>query len=159
DIARIERDHVELRLEQVSLARVINQAVEQVGHYLHERHHTLSLSLPEVPIDLLADPIRLEQVLANVLNNAAKYTPTAGEVTVTVERRSDEAVITIRDNGVGIAPELLPQLFEMFFQADTSLDRTGGGLGVGLSVAARLVEMHGGRIEGRSEGIGKGSEF
>jgi two-component system CheB/CheR fusion protein len=159
DIARIERDHIELRLEPVDLSKVTNQAIEGTRHHLDNRHHTLSLSLPEEPIRLLADPMRLEQVISNLLNNAAKYTPEGGEVVVVVDRRSEEAVIRVRDTGIGIAPDLLPQLFEMFFQADTSLDRAGGGLGIGLSVTKRLVELHGGRIEGRSEGLGKGSEF
>jgi two-component system CheB/CheR fusion protein len=143
----------------VDLSKVTNQAIEGTRHHLDNRHHTLSLSLPEEPIRLLADPMRLEQVISNLLNNAAKYTPEGGEVVVVVDRRSEEAVIRVRDTGIGIAPDLLPQLFEMFFQADTSLDRAGGGLGIGLSVTKRLVELHGGRIEGRSEGLGKGSEF
>jgi two-component system, chemotaxis family, CheB/CheR fusion protein len=108
---------------------------------------------------VLGDPVRLEEVLSNLLNNAAKYTETSGKIAVVVERRGEDAVITVRDTGIGIAPELLPQLFEMFFQADASLDRTGGGLGIGLSIAKRLVELHDGSIDGRSEGLGKGSEF
>jgi two-component system, chemotaxis family, CheB/CheR fusion protein len=159
DIARVERDHIELRLERLDLSKVINQAIEATRHHLDDRRQTLSLSLPEKPVRVLADPVRLEQVISNLLNNAAKYTPQGGEIVVSVARRDQQAAITVRDTGIGIAPELLPQLFEMFFQADTSLDRAGGGLGIGLSVTKRLVELHGGRIEGRSEGLGKGSEF
>jgi two-component system, chemotaxis family, CheB/CheR fusion protein len=159
DIARIERDHVELRMEPVDLVNIVNQAIEGTRQDLEDRHHSLSLALPSESILVLADPVRLEEVLSNLLNNAAKYTETGGKIVVVVERRSEDAVITVRDTGIGIAPELLPQLFEMFFQADASLDRTGGGLGIGLSIAKRLVELHGGSIEGRSEGRGKGSEF
>src|SRR5690348_7160138 len=129
DIARIERDHVELRMEPVDLASVVNQAIEGTRQDLDDRHHSLSLALPSESILVLADPVRLEEVLWNLLNNAAKYTETGGKIAVVVERQSADAVITVRDTGIGIAPELLPQLFEMFFQADASLDRTGGGLG------------------------------
>ncbi len=159
DIARIERDHVELRKEPVDLVSVVNRAIEASRHFLDDRRHRLSLFLPSEPVRVIADPIRLEQVASNLLNNAAKYTDPGGEIVVVVERVDDDAIITVRDNGIGIAPELLPQLFEMFFQADASLDRAGGGLGIGLSVAKRLVELHGGRIEGHSEGLGRGSEF
>jgi two-component system CheB/CheR fusion protein len=158
DIARIERDHVELRMELVDLVDVVNRAIEESRHNIDSRRHSLSLSLPSEPVRLVADPIRVQQIIWNLLSNAAKYTD-AGEIAVAVERADDEAIIRVRDNGIGIAPELLPQLFEMFFQADSSLDRTGGGLGIGLSVTKRLVELHGGRIEGHSEGLGRGSEF
>jgi two-component system CheB/CheR fusion protein len=159
DIARIERDHIELRKEPIDLANVVNQAIETSRHHLDNRRHHLSLALPSEPIRVIADPIRLEQVISNLLNNAAKYTDTSGEIAVAVQRLGDDATITVRDNGIGIAPALLPQLFEMFFQANGSLDRADGGLGIGLSVAKRLIELQGGRIEGRSEGLGKGSEF
>jgi two-component system, chemotaxis family, CheB/CheR fusion protein len=158
DIARIERDHVELRTEPVDLVGVVNQAIEASRHNIDSRRHSLSLSLSSEPVHVMADPVRLEQVVWNLLSNAAKYTD-AGQIAVVAERSGDEAIIKVRDNGIGIAPELLPQLFEMFFQADSSLDRTGGGLGIGLSVTKRLVDLHGGRIEGYSAGLGKGSEF
>jgi two-component system CheB/CheR fusion protein len=158
DIARIERDHVELRMEPVDLVGVVNRAIEESRHNIDSRRHNLLLSLSSEPLRVMADPVRLEQVVWNLLSNAAKYTD-AGKIAVTVERSGDEATIRVRDEGIGIASEQLPQLFEMFFQADTSLDRTGGGLGIGLSVTKRLVDLHGGRIEGYSEGLGKGSEF
>ena len=158
-IARIERDYVELRKEPADLVSVVNRAVEGSRHLLDDRRHNLSLSLPAQPVRVLADPLRLEQVIANLINNAAKYTEPGGEIGVSVERRNREAMIVVRDNGIGIAPALLPQLFEMFFQADTSLDRAGGGLGIGLNVAKRLVELQEGRIEGESEGLGRGSKF
>ena len=158
-IARIERDHVELKKAPVDLTNVVNQAIETSRHHFDTRRHNLSLFLPSEPVRILADPVRLEQVASNILNNAAKYTDAGGEIAISVERVDDDAILRIRDNGIGIAPELLPQLFEMFFQADASLDRAGSGLGIGLSVARRLVELHGGRIEGHSEGLGRGSEF
>ena len=159
DIARIERDHVELKMEPLDLVSVVNQAIEGSRHDLDDRRHSLSLTLPSESILVLGDAVRLEEVLSNLLKNAAKYTEAGGKITVVVERRGGDAVITVRDTGIGIAPELLPQLFEMFFQADASLDRTGGGLGIGLSLAKRLVELLGGSVDGRSEGLGKGSEF
>ncbi|MGC1679089.1 MAG: CheR family methyltransferase, partial [Candidatus Binataceae bacterium] len=159
DIARIERDHVELRKEPVDLADVVNSAIEVCRHHIDGRHHRLVLSLPAQPVWVMADHVRLEQVASNLLSNAAKYTVDGGEIAVNLERLGDDAVLAVRDNGIGIKPELLPQLFEMFFQADASLDRTSGGLGIGLSVTKRLVELHGGRIEGQSDGLGKGSKF
>jgi two-component system CheB/CheR fusion protein len=159
DIARIERDHVELRKEPVDLVSVVNQAIETSRHHLDARRHRLSLSVPSDPVRVMGDPIRLEQVASNLLDNAAKYTDVGGEIVVAVERVHDEALLTVRDNGIGVASEMLPQLFEMFFQANASLDRAGGGLGIGLSVTKRLVELHGGRIEGDSDGLGRGSKF
>ena len=159
DIARIEHDRIELRVEPVDLVNVVNFAITSSRHYIDEGRHSLSLFLSLEPIRVMADPFRLEQIASNLLSNAAKYTDAGGEIVVVAERVDDDAIITVRDNGIGIAPELLPQLFELFFQADASLDRTGGGLGIGLNVTKRLVELHGGRIEGRSEGLGRGSEF
>ncbi len=117
------------------------------------------MRLPEKSAPVFGDPVRLEQVVSNLLSNAAKYTDPGGEIAVSVTRVEDEATITVRDNGIGIAPDKLPQLFEMFFQAHESLDRAEGGLGIGLSVTRQLVALHGGRVEGSSEGLGKGSEF
>src|SRR5216684_865010 len=159
DIARIESGHIQLRKEPVDLVGVVNRAIEESRHLFDDRRHTLSLFLPSEPVRVMADPIRLEQVAANLLTNAAKYTDAGGEIIVVVERKDDDAIVTVRDNGIGIAPEFLPQLFEIFFQARPSLDRTAGGLGIGLSVTKRLVELHGGHIEGYSEGLGRGSKF
>ena len=159
EIVRIESGHVELRKEPVDLVKVVNQAIEEARHLFDDRHHRLSLFLPSEPVRVVADPVRLEQIVANLLTNSARYTQPGGEIAVVVERAEDDAIITVRDNGIGIAPELLPQIFEMFFQANPSLDRAAGGLGIGLNVAKQLVELHGGRIEGHSNGLGKGSEF
>ena len=106
-----------------------------------------------------ADPTRLAQVFANLLNNAAKYTERGGHIWLTVERQGSEVVVSVRDTGIGIAADMLPRLFEMFSQVDRSLERSQGGLGIGLTLVKRLVEMHGGSVEARSEGLGKGSEF
>src|SRR5262249_31058018 len=105
------------------------------------------------------DRVRLAQVFANLLGNAAKYTPAHGKISVTVTRDSDNAIISVRDNGIGIAAESLNHLFDMFYQAQSSLESMNGGLGIGLTLVRRLIELHGGRIEARSEGLGKGSEF
>jgi two-component system, chemotaxis family, CheB/CheR fusion protein len=159
DVARIEHGHIELQKEPVDLVNVVTLAIEDARPEIDECHHILSPTLPGKAISMLADGVRLEQVISNLLSNAAKYTGPGGEIGVSVEDRGDEAVIRVRDNGIGIAPESVPQLFEMFFQADDSFGRTGAGLGIGLSLSKRLVEAHGGSIQGHSEGLGKGSEF
>jgi two-component system CheB/CheR fusion protein len=155
----VTRDHIELKKEPIDLIRLVSEAIEGSRHLFDGRHQTLSSLLSSEPIRVMADPIRLVQILANLMSNAAKYTAEGGEVAIMVDQVEGEAKITVRDNGIGVSPELLPQLFEMFFQADTSLDRKGAGLGIGLSLTKRLVEMQRGRIEGHSEGLGKGSEF
>ena len=158
-IARIESGHIELRKQPVDLVKAVNLAIEESRHLFDDRKQKLSLFLPSDPVRVMADPVRLEQVAANLLTNAAKYTAPGGEIVVVVGHADDHAIITVRDNGIGIAPESMPQIFEMFFQANPSLDRRAGGLGIGLSVAKRLVELHGGSIESYSEGLGRGSEF
>jgi CheY-like chemotaxis protein len=117
------------------------------------------VSLPAEPIWLQADPTRLEQVVVNLLNNAAKYTNEGGQIWLTAQQEDGEVVLRVRDTGVGIAPELLPRIFDLFTQADRTLDRSQGGLGIGLSLVQRLVELHGGTVEARSAGLGQGSEF
>ena len=159
DVARIERERIELRKEHLDLVGLINNAVEASRHLFDDRGQHLSLRLPDKSVPVFGDPVRLEQVVSNLLSNAAKYTDPGGEIAVSVAHVEDEATITVRDNGIGIAPDKLPQLFEMFFQAHESLDRAEGGLGIGLSVTKQLVALHGGRVEGSSEGLGKGSEF
>jgi CheY-like chemotaxis protein len=123
------------------------------------RKHDFSVAIPTEPIWVEADPARMEQVVVNLLNNAAKYTETGGLVRLTVLREGDEAVIRVWDNGVGITPDLLPHVFELFTQVDGSLGRSYGGLGIGLALARNIVEMHDGRLQGFSEGLGKGCEF
>ena len=159
DISRITRNKLELRKETVRLADVIRGAVESSRPAIDECGHELTVTLPPEPIDLNGDMVRLTQVFMNLLNNAAKYTPARGRIWLTAERQANEAVVSVRDTGIGISPKKLPQLFEMFFQIETTLERSHGGLGIGLWLVRRLVELHGGSVEARSEGLNKGSEF
>ena len=131
----------------------------RVRPFMDARKHDFSVSLPIKPIWVEADPARMEQVVVNLLNNAAKYSDTGGLIRMTVSQEGAEAVIRVRDNGVGIAPELLPHIFELFTQVDGSLGRSYGGLGIGLALARNLVEMHEGRLQASSAGLGKGCEF
>jgi signal transduction histidine kinase/CheY-like chemotaxis protein len=158
DISRITKGAVELVRAPVSLAKAVSQAAESAQPLLEERGHRLSLDLAE---DLVveADLHRLVQVLANLLSNAAKYTPDAGHIALSMRGDADKARITVRDNGVGMPAELLPHVFEMFVQGERSPDRSEGGLGLGLAVVKNLVERHGGRVAATSEGVGKGSTF
>ncbi len=159
DISRITKGKLRLTKEQVELRIVANDAAEAARPFMDARKHDFSVSLPTVPIWVEADPARMEQVVVNLLNNAAKYTETGGLIRMTVSQEGTEAVIRVRDNGVGIAPELLPHIFELFTQVDGSLGRSYGGLGIGLALARNLVEMHEGRLQASSAGLGKGCEF
>jgi PAS domain S-box-containing protein len=158
DVSRITRGKLELRKERVELASVVQSAVEGSRPLIEASGHRLTIALPE-PIPLDADPTRLAQVFSNLLTNAAKYTDRGGQITLTAKRDGGGVVVSVRDTGIGIAPEHLPRLFEMFSQVTTALERSQGGLGIGLSLVKGLVEMHGGTVEARSEGLGKGSEF
>ncbi|HYE80308.1 MAG TPA: ATP-binding protein, partial [bacterium] len=159
DISRITRNKLELRKERVALADMVRAAVETSRPLIAAGHHTLRVSVPDEPVHLDADPTRLAQVLANLLNNSAKYTEPGGTITLAAECRDREVVIAVRDTGVGIPPEMLPRIFEMFTQVEQSLDRAQGGLGIGLTLVQRLLAMHGGRVEAHSDGPGTGSTF
>jgi len=159
DVSRITTGKVSLRKERIELHAPVGQAVEAVRPLMDSRKHTLSVSLPSESVWLEADSARLTQVLANLLTNAAKYTEPGGQVQFTGEREGSELIVRVRDTGIGILPEMLPRIFESFVQGDRSIDRSQGGLGIGLTVAKNLIELHGGRIEAHSPGIGKGSEF
>jgi PAS domain S-box-containing protein len=159
DISRITRDRLELRKERVELASVIHQAVETSRPLAEEAQHELTVDLPSEPIYLDADPVRLAQVFSNLLNNACKYTERGGKIRLKVERDGDRVAVSVADNGIGIPPAMLPQVFEMFTQVQYDSERAQGGLGIGLTLVRRLAEMHGGRIEARSDGPGQGSEF
>ena len=132
--------------------------VETVRTLIGHRRHELTVSLPPQPIWVYADASRLEQVVVNLLTNAAKYTDEGGHIWLTVQEEDEDCVLTVRDTGVGIAPELLPRIFDLFTQAERSLDRSQGGLGIGLALVHRLVEMHGGKVAVHSA-LGEGSEF
>jgi two-component system CheB/CheR fusion protein len=158
DVARLNRGQIALRRERLDLARLVRQAAEDYRGMLEEVGIRLSLELPETPVWVLGDSARLAQALGNLLENAGKFTPTGGEVTVLMPP-GPQATVTVRDDGIGIEPEVLPRIFEVFGQASQSLARDRGGLGLGLSVARALLELHGGTIEAASDGLGKGAEF
>jgi two-component system CheB/CheR fusion protein len=159
DVARISRGVITLRRERVDLYAVTRQTAEASRARMEERHQELSLSLPARPMIVDGDPMRLEQVIANLLDNAAKYTEPGGTIRLALAQEGNEVVLSVKDSGIGLAPEMLESIFEPFTQADRALSRSSGGLGLGLSVVRRLLELHGGRIEARSAGLGQGSEF
>jgi len=159
DISRITSNKLQLRKEHIELAATIHNALETTRPLLEAAGHEVTLLLPPDPVYVEADPTRLAQVFTNLLNNSAKYTEKGGHIWLTVEMQSGEVVVAVRDNGIGITAEHLPHLFEMFSQAAPALERSGGGLGVGLALVRGMVELHGGSIEARSEGLGRGSEF
>jgi PAS domain S-box-containing protein len=159
DVSRITRNKLQLRREPIELAAAIQSAIETSRPVIEEAGHRLIVDLPDEPLCLEADLTRLAQVFVNLLNNAAKYTDHGGEIRLSIRRDGSDAVISVRDTGIGILPEQLPRIFEMFSQVTPALDRTQGGLGIGLSLVRGLVEMHGGTIEAHSEGAGRGSEF
>ena len=148
DVSRITRGKIELRKERVELATVVNSAVEASRPLIEKWGHELTVTIPPQPIHLEADPTRLAQVLLNLLNNAAKYTDQGGRIWLTAERQGDQVLIRVKDTGIGIPAEMLPRIFEMFTQVDRSLERSQGGLGIGLTLVQRLVEMHGGTRRG-----------
>jgi PAS domain S-box-containing protein len=159
DVSRITRGKIGLRKESLDLSPVVSSAVETVRPLLEERKHELSLSLINGGLRLEADPLRLEQILVNLLTNAAKYTDAGGQISLTARHEGDDVVIRIRDTGMGITPELLPRVFDLFAQGDRTSARSEGGLGIGLTLVQKLAEMHGGTVTAKSEGTGKGSEF
>jgi PAS domain S-box-containing protein len=159
DVSRITRGRLEVRHARVALRSVVEVAVETARPAIDAGKHALTVSLPAEPLMLDADAMRISQVLANLLTNAAKYTGPAGKIGLTAERVSDDVLIRVTDNGIGLAAEDLPKIFEMFAQVKPTLDRKEAGLGIGLALSKALVELHGGTLEGRSEGLGKGSEF
>ena len=165
DVSRVSRGKIKLRMETHDLAKVIGQAVETVRPYIESRRHRLNVTLPVQPVLVRGDQARLTQVVGNILNNAVKYTDVGGTLSVSVEHgvpgavSGNEVLIRVCDNGRGIDADTLANLFDLFFQASHNLDRSDGGLGMGLSLARSLVELHGGHVEAHSAGLGKGSEF
>jgi PAS domain S-box-containing protein len=159
DVSRITQGRLELRRERVDLAAVVEQAVEASRPHIERAGHELTVSLPPQPVYLDADPVRLSQVFLNLLNNACKYTEKGGHIWLTAERDVTDVVVKVRDTGIGIPPEHLPRVFDMFSQVESALERSQGGLGIGLALARGLVEIHGGGIEARSEGPGRGTEL
>jgi two-component system CheB/CheR fusion protein len=159
DVSRISRGKIELRTEAVDLAAVVRRTVDAVLPLIEQRSHELTVSLPTGAVHVQGDPTRLEQIVTNLLHNAAKYTDPGGHVWLGADREGAEAVIRVRDTGVGIAPEMLPRIFDLFVQAERRLDRAVGGVGIGLTLVRRLVELHGGTVAASSPGPGRGSEF
>jgi signal transduction histidine kinase/ActR/RegA family two-component response regulator len=159
EVSRITRGKIELRKKSVDLVAVIASAVEISRPLIEAAGHQLAITLSPEPMALEADAVRLSQVIANLLNNAAKYTDKGGQIWLSAQRQGGEAVVSVRDTGCGISADMLPRIFDMFAQVDRTLERAQGGLGIGLSLAKNLVEMHGGRIEAHSAGPGRGSEF
>ncbi|MGB9989209.1 ATP-binding protein [Massilia sp. SM-13] len=159
DVSRINTGKLTIRHEQVELHAFIGDALEVARAYIEAQAHTLEVSLPEEKVYVLGDSTRLAQIVSNLLNNAAKYTGRGGRITLSASVADGQLSLSVRDNGIGIEPAMLGDIFEMFIQADSSLERTTAGLGVGLSLARRLVELHGGSIVAHSEGKGRGSEF
>jgi signal transduction histidine kinase/DNA-binding response OmpR family regulator len=159
DIARISGSKLELKKDLVDLKGIVSLAIETSQPHIQASRHALVVQMPEEPLILDADPTRIAQVMANLLNNAAKYTPGEGRIELSVHRENGDVVISIADNGIGIVPEKLETVFEMFSQADLSTKRAYGGLGIGLSLVRQLVEMHGGAVHAASSGMGRGSTF
>jgi PAS domain S-box-containing protein len=159
DVSRITRGTLQLRLEPVELAAVVDTAIETARPLIDSRQHELTVVLPEAPLWLEADALRLAQVLSNLLTNAAKYSEPQGEIRLSAEQRGEELTIRVSDRGLGIEPQLLPRIFEMFSQGKPAIDRAEGGLGIGLALVKGLLGLHGGTIEASSAGIGQGSTF
>jgi len=159
DVSWMSHGRLRLRRERIDLRRVVNNAIETLQPNIKERDHHLSIALPDSPVWLQADPLRLEQVFVNLLANASKYTDAGGELAVWMHTRDDQAVVRIRDSGIGIAPDALPRIFDLFRQTDEADVRSRSGLGIGLALVRNLVESHRGSVIAASAGLGKGSEF
>ncbi len=159
DLSRINRGLIRLLKEPVDMAQLVQQAVEPVQPLVRERGLNLAVSLPSEPVHVEADPTRLQQIVGNLLTNAVKYTDPGGQIWLTVSQEDGEMVLRVRDTGIGIAPDMLPKIFNLFVQAERRLNRSQGGLGIGLTLVRTLVEMHGGSITAHSGGMGQGSEF
>jgi CheY-like chemotaxis protein/nitrogen-specific signal transduction histidine kinase len=159
DVSRISRGKITLRNETVALGDTVKEAIQSITPLFESKGQQLEITVPAEPIFIRGDSSRLVQILVNLLANAAKYTPCRGHIRLTVGRFGDEAQIHVQDDGMGIPADLLPRVFDLFSQSQQSLARTQGGLGIGLTLVKRLVEMHGGRVEAHSEGLNQGSEF
>jgi CheY-like chemotaxis protein/anti-sigma regulatory factor (Ser/Thr protein kinase) len=159
DVSRITRGGIELRKEFCVLQDILQNAIESSRPLIEKCSHALSITIPADPIHLLVDPTRLTQAFSNLLNNAAKYMPEGGRISLIAELRPDALSVKVQDKGIGIPADMLSRIFEMFVQVDRSLERSYGGLGIGLTLVKQLVEMHGGRVEAESPGPGCGSTF
>jgi PAS domain S-box-containing protein len=159
DVSRITQGKVNLRKEPTDLAQVLHAGIELTRPFIEEKGHAITITLPAEELTVVGDPARLAQVFGNLLNNAAKYTEEQGRIALSAERQAEQAVIKVRDSGVGIPADLLPRVFDLFTQAEGTLERAQGGLGIGLALVKSLVALHGGSVEAHSAGPGQGSEF
>jgi PAS domain S-box-containing protein len=159
DVSRISRGRISVKRERMDLLDAVRIALDSARPAIDAEEHELAVELPTGPVVVEGDAVRLAQVFTNLLSNAAKYTPRGGEIRLAVRRQGENATVSVKDSGIGIASEMLPRIFELFVQAERAIDRAQGGLGVGLSIAQRITQMHGGHIEAHSEGEGKGTEF
>lgn len=159
DISRITRGRLEIKKDYTTLQSLVSTAVETARPLIDAKKHALHVNLPEQTLHLEVDPLRISQVLSNLLTNAAKYTDANGRIVMTAELRFNALRISVKDNGIGLRPETIPKLFEMFSQVDSAIDRSQGGLGIGLALVKGLVELHGGTVGANSAGLGQGSEF
>ena len=159
DVSRLTRGKIELRKERLDITSVVSRALDATRGLIEARRHAVTVELPDEPVHIFADAVRMEQVLVNLLTNAAKYTDPGGRIDIRVERIDARVQINVSDNGTGIAPHMLDRVWHIFEQAERTLDRAQGGLGIGLSIVRRLVELHGGSVEARSRGLGYGSTF
>ena len=159
DLSRITSGKIMLRREPIALADIVDRAVESSRPMILARKHRLEVRVPDEPLHVDADPVRLTQVMINLLNNSAKFTPAGGLIEITVAREGNEGLVRVRDTGIGISADLIPRMFDLFTQGNRTGDGAEGGLGVGLTLVRRLVEMHGGSVQASSEGPGHGSEF
>jgi len=159
DVSRVTRGKIKLNRRQVDAAAIVAGAVERARPLIERHKHQLKVQVSPEPMALFVDPLRIEQVLSNLLTNAAKYTPDGGKIVVRVREDGGQAVFSVRDNGIGIAPESLPRVFDLFMQAESGRDRRDGGLGIGLALARKIAEMHSGTVQAESGGENQGSEF
>ena len=159
DVSRITSGKIRLKKEFVDTANILDQAIESVRPLIEERKHELIVSFERDALPIRADPTRIEQIVVNLLTNAAKYTESGGRIWLTAEQQGKHVVIKVRDNGIGIPPEKLPDMFKLFSQGERSIARSEGGLGIGLTIVRKLAEMHDGSVTASSDGTGKGSEF
>jgi len=159
DVSRITRDKLELRRYAIDLCSILDTVIETIGPVVLKHGHTLHLSIPKTKVWVNGDPVRLSQIFLNLLNNATRYTPDGGHIWVDLHTSDVEVTVSVRDDGIGIQPEVLPRMYEMFFQGDQSLEKEHGGLGIGLALVQKLVDLHGGDVSAHSDGEGRGATF
>ena len=159
DVSRIARGRIELKTELVEMSEMVANAIEMASPLLEQRVHRLEVDVPRHGLQVVGDATRLGQVISNLLTNAGKYTPAGGQITIRARQIDDEVVLSVRDTGMGIPSDVLPHVFDLFVQERQALDRSQGGLGIGLTIVRSLIERHGGTVSARSDGPGKGSEF